>query len=56
MRLWVSVLFGETEINHIDLVASLSDTHEEIVGFDISVDKVSRMDVLDTRDKLIGKK
>ena len=54
MSLGVSVLLGETEINDIDLVTSLSDTHEEIVGLDISVNKVSRVNVLDSRNELIG--
>jgi len=54
MSLGVSVLLGETEINDIDLIASLSDTHEEIVGLDISVNKVSRVNVLDSRNELIG--
>jgi len=52
--LGVSVLLGETEINHIDLIASFADTHEEIVGLDISVDKVSRVNVFDSRDELVG--
>ena len=55
MSLGISVFLGETEINHIDLVASLSNTHEEIVGLDISVDKVSRMNVFDSGNELIGK-
>jgi len=54
VSLGVSVLLGETEINDIDLIASLSNTHEEIVGLDISVDKVSRVNVFDSRDELVG--
>ena len=56
VSLGVSVFLGETEINHIDLIASFADTHEEIVGLDISVDKVSRVNVFDSRNELIGEK
>ena len=38
MCLRVPVLLRETEVNHVDLVASLADTHEEVVGLDIAVD------------------
>lgn len=48
--LGVAILLSESEINHVDLVASLSDTHEEIVGLDVPVNEVSRMNVLDTGD------
>jgi hypothetical protein len=54
MSLGVSVLLGETEINDIDLIASFPNAHEEIVGLDISVDKVSRVNVFDSRDELVG--
>lgn len=52
--LGVSVFLGKTEIDDVDLVASLSNTHQEVVGLDISVDKVSGVDVFDSRDELIG--
>jgi hypothetical protein len=54
VSLGVSVLFSETEINDIDLIASFPNAHEEIVGLDISVDKVSRVNVFDSRDELVG--
>jgi hypothetical protein len=54
VSLGVSVLLGQTEINDIDLIASFPNAHEEIVGFDISVDKVSRVNVFDSRDELVG--
>ena len=50
VSLGVSVLFGKSEIDNIDLISSLANAHEEIVGLDVSVDKISRMDVLDSRD------
>ncbi len=52
--LGVSVFLGQTEVNHVDLVASLADTHEEVVRLDISVDEVSRVNVFDSRNELIG--
>lgn len=51
--LWVAVLLGETKVNDVDLVSSLSDSHEEIVWLDISVNEVARVDVLDARDHLV---
>jgi hypothetical protein len=52
--LGISVLLGETEINHVDLVASLANAHQKVVGFDISVDEVSRVDVFDSGNELVG--
>lgn len=54
MRLRVAVLLGETEVDHVDLVATLADAHEEVVGLDIAVDEGLGMDVLDAGDELIG--
>jgi hypothetical protein len=36
------------------LVAPLADAHQEVVGLDVSVDEVSGVDVLDSRDELVG--
>ena len=46
----VPVLLGETEVNDVDLVTTLANSHQEIVGLDVAVDEVSGVDVLDTRD------
>lgn len=54
MSLGVSVLLGQTEVNNIDLVTTLANTHQEVVGLDITVDERLGMNVLDTRDELIG--
>lgn len=54
VSLGVTVLLGETKVDDIDLVAALTDTHEEVVGFDITVDEGLGMDVLDARDELVG--
>jgi hypothetical protein len=50
MSLWITELLRETEIDDIDLVAPLANTHEEVVGFDITMNEVSRVDVFDTGD------
>jgi hypothetical protein len=39
VSLRVAVLLGQTEINDVNLVAALADAHEEVVGFNITVDK-----------------
>jgi hypothetical protein len=52
----ISVFLGQTKINDIDLIASLSNAHEEVVGLNVSVDEGLGVNVLDTGDELIGKK
>ena len=58
VRSCVPVLLGESKVDGVDEVALLAETHEEVVGFDVSVDEVLRMDVLDAtdlrRDKVLG--
>lgn len=54
--LGISVLLGEAEINNVDLVATLADTHEEVVGLDVAVDEGFSMDILDAGDELISQK
>ena len=53
MGLGVAVLLGQTKIDNVDLVATLSDAHEEVVRLDITVDEGLGVDVLDTRDELV---
>jgi len=50
MGLGVAELLCEAEIDDIDLVTTLSDAHQEVVWFDVTMNKVTRMDVLDPRD------
>lgn len=52
--LGITVLLGQTEINHVDLVATLADAHEEVVRLDVTVDEGLGVDVLDAGDELIG--
>ena len=47
MSLGVPILLGQTEINDVDLVATLANAHEEVVRFDVSVDEGLGVDVLD---------
>ena len=48
MGLWVPVLLGETEIDNVHLVTALADTHEEVVGLDVTVDEVPGVNILDS--------
>jgi hypothetical protein len=50
VRLRVTVLLGESEVNDVDLVPTLADAHEEVVGLDVAVDEVAGMNVLDAGD------
>ena len=54
VRLWVTVLLGQTEINDIDLITTLANAHEEVVRLDVTVDEGLGVDVLDAGDELIG--
>ena len=38
---------SQAKVNDIDLVSPFPNTHQEVVGLDITVDKVVKMDVLD---------
>ena len=50
MSFWVTVFFGETKVDYVDLVAAFADAHEEVVGFDVAVDKGFGVDVFDAGD------
>lgn len=50
----VTVLLGQTKVNDINLVAALSDTHQEVIGLDVTVDERLGVDVFDTRNELVG--
>lgn len=54
MGLGVPVLLGQTEIDHVDLVASLANAHEEVVGLDVAVNEALGVDVLDAANELVG--
>lgn len=50
MSLGVSVLLGKTKVDDVHLVATLGQTHHEVVGLDIAVKVVFGMDILNTID------
>jgi hypothetical protein len=50
----VTVSPSKTEINHIDHVATLTDTHHEVVRFNIAMNEPLCVDILNPRDNLIG--
>jgi hypothetical protein len=50
MGLWVPEFLRKTEVDNVDLVATFSNAHQEVVGLDVAMDEVAGVDVLDTRD------
>ena len=46
----MTVFLCKTKIDDIDLIASFADTHEEVVGFDVSMNKEFGVNELNTRD------
>jgi hypothetical protein len=41
--LWVSESFGQSEINDVNEMLLLTDTDQEIIGLDISMQEMSRV-------------
>jgi len=54
VSLWVTVFLCKTKVNNIDLVSTLADAHQEVVGLDVTVNERLGVDVLDAGDELIG--
>lgn len=52
--LWVTVFLSQTEVNDIDLVPSLANTHQEVVGLDVTVNEGFGVNVFNSRDQLVG--
>ena len=48
MSLWVAIFLGETEVDDIDLVAALTNSHKEVVRLDVTMYEIAGVDVLDT--------
>jgi hypothetical protein len=46
----VSESLGQTKVNQMNPVALLAQTHDEIVGFDVAMDKISAVNVFKTTD------
>ena len=47
------ITLRQAEINDVDLVLLLVETHQKVVRLDVAMQKVLLMDVLDARDHLI---
>ena len=52
--LWVAEPLRQSEVNHVYVVLLLADANEEIVGLDITMEEVPRVDKLDSLEHLIG--
>lgn len=50
----VAVLFRQSKVDDIDLISTLSNSHQEVVRLDITVDERFGMDVLNTGNELIS--
>ena len=46
----ITILLGQTKVNHVHEVSLLAETHQEIVGLDVAVNEVTRVDVFDATD------
>ena len=54
VRLRVAVFFCQSKVDDIDLISTLSNSHQEVVRLDITVDERLGMDVLNTGNELIS--
>lgn len=54
MRLWVTVFLCQSEIDDIDLVTTLTNTHQEVIRLDITMDERLGVNILNAGDELIG--
>lgn len=50
----VTILLCQAKVNHIDLISTLADAHQEVVRLDVTVDERLGMDIFDARDELVG--
>jgi hypothetical protein len=48
--LGITIFLGQTEVDDVHLISTLANAHQEVVGLDVTVDEVARVDILDTRD------
>jgi hypothetical protein len=53
---WVTVLLCQTEVDNIDQISSLANTHEEVIGLYIAMDNCLSVDVCDTGYELIRRR
>jgi len=52
--LWVAEFLCETKVNNVDLVATFANAHQEVVGLDVTMNEVARVDILNARDQLVS--
>ena len=50
VRLGISELLRQSEVDDVDLVPTLADAHQEVIGLYVPVDEVAGVNVLDARD------
>lgn len=50
VRLRITILLCKTKVNNVDLVAALSDTHEEVVRLNVTVNEVTRVNIFNSRN------
>ena len=50
----LDVSFGESKIDEEDLVTGFVETDTEVIRFDVSVNKMSVMHILNSCDKLVN--
>lgn len=36
---WITIFLSEAKINHVDLISTFADTHQEIIWLDVTMDK-----------------
>lgn len=51
----ISVAFGKTEVDDVDEMLALPEANYEVIGFDIAMEEIARMDEFDAREHLVGK-
>ena len=51
----LDIPFSQSEIQYEDLVRSLIESNAKVIGFDVAVDEVPIVDVLDSGDHLVDK-
>lgn len=50
VSLRVAIFLGQTEIDDVDLIATFTNTHQEVVGLDVTMDEVSGVNVFHSGD------
>jgi hypothetical protein len=53
MCCWITILFGKTKINDINLICSPAKPHQEVIRLDISVEETFRVNIFHPVDQLV---